>query len=391
MKLRAFAQAVCLFLLLLAPVVFLLVSQRDPAPPIGSDSRQNPSAPTGQDPPGPAPSESLSPPEPDGIVDWETVMIGLRQADGPAAEKKRLRGLREWLQSLGPATAVQEIRRFLDSGENTSLAQRFRVGPGGKLVGAPSLRSTLLDWLGRWNPEAAATIGRGELTSAGTALPPSEYVLHLRNVAWASAGDRPRGSDRTFLLTHTRALLRHDPWMRDPTAAVAEAMDVVVYLEAVSLLPEVTGLLQKDNPPGMRAAAALGLERLVDRRPLEVLPELMEADVPSVQRASSFARLHAANAEARRLLRAYLNSASIRESEKRTFLDYYPNLNNAISHNLLSRQFLNTDLVSADKRLRAAAAMVEQWLEAPALSGLYPRLKETKRRLQRQMHGKPAP
>jgi hypothetical protein len=122
-----------------------------------------------------------------------------------------------------------------------------------------------------------------------------------------------------------------------------------------------------------------------------VLPALLEADLPSVQRAAAFARLHAASEPARELLADYLASDRIPAEEKRSFLDYYPNLNNALSHNLLSAQLLNTDIVPAEERLRSAAARVDRWLADPAFRELYPRLEQTRRRLQRQISGKAAP
>ena len=398
MKLRAFLQALCLFLILVTPVVVFVLSQRETGPPRvtvpgraaapaeAKDAEEGTANGEEAAAPGEAPRESPA------IVDWEAVITGLRQAEGPAATRDRLRGLRQWLLSMGPATASGEIQRFLESGRDLPLDLRFRVGPEGRLAGAPSLRSTLLDWLGQWNPRAAGRLARAALQNKGTKLPPSEYVLHLRNFAWAFRGEGGLpAAEREFLLAQTRALLRHEPWLNRPTPAVAEAVDVVVYLASAALLPDFLGLLDPGARPGLRAAAALGLERLVDRRPMEVLPALLKAELPSVQRAASFARLHAGTPAARELLAEYLASERIPEEEKRRFLASYPNLNNALSHNLLSAQLLNTEIVPAEERLRTAAAQLDRWLANPAFAELYPRLKEARRRLQRQISGKAPP
>ncbi|NBD37671.1 MAG: hypothetical protein GVY10_03780 [Verrucomicrobia bacterium] len=399
MKLRAFLQALCLFLILVAPVVFFVLSQRKTGTPLGTepDKAAAPAEPThtekrtGQEEEDPATPDEPAEASPV-VVDWEAVITGLREAEGPGATRERLRGLRQWLFSMGSATASDEILRFLETGRDLPLGLRFRVGPGGRLAGAPSLRSTLLDWLGQWNPAAARRRARTALQNRGTELPPSEYVLHLRNYAWASPGEEGLATaDREFLLARTRALLRHEPWLNRPTPAVAEAVDVVVYLASADLLPDVLELLRPEAAPGLRAAAALGLERLVDRRPMEVLPALLEADLPSVQRAASFARLHAASEPARELLAAYLADDRIPAEEKGSFLDYYPNLNNALSHNLLSAQLLNTDIVSTEERLRTAAARVQRWLANPDFRELYPRLEQARRRLQQQISGKAPP
>ena len=399
MKLRAFIQALCLFLILVAPVVFFVLSQRKSGTPLGT-APGNAAAPAevthreegtghGEEDAPPPGEPAEAPPV---VVDWEAVIAGLREAEGPAATRDRLRGLRQWLLSMGPAAASGEILRFLETGRDLPLGLRFRVGPGGRLAGAPSLRSTLLDWLGQWNPGTAGRRARTALRNKGTELPASEYVLHLRNFAWASRGEEGlAATDKEFLLDQTRALLRHEPWLNRPTPAVAEAVDVVVHLESADLLPDLLELLRPGAAPGLRAAAALGLERLVDRRPMEVLPALLEADLPSVQRAASFARLHAATEPARELLAGYLASDRIPAEEKRSFLDYYPNLNNALSHNLLSAQLLNTEIVPAGERLRTAAARLDRWLADPAFRELYPRLEQTRRRLQQQISGKAAP
>lgn len=397
MKLRAFLQALGLFLILVAPILVFVLSQRQSGPPLGTvPGRAAAPAETKDAEEGTA-KEAAAPPgqpaeAPPVVVDWEAVITGLREAEGPAATRDRLRGLRQWLLSMGTATASREILRFLETGRDLPRALRFRVGPGGRLAGAPSLRSTLLDWLGQWNPGAAGRRARAALRTRGTELPPSEYVLHLRNFAWASRGEEGlAAADREFLLDQTRALLRHEPWLNRPTPAVAEAVDVVVYLASAELLPDLLGWLDPGAAPGLRAAAALGLERLVDRRPMEVLPALLEADLPSVQRAASFARLHAGTEPARELLAAYLASDRIPAEEKRSFLDYYPNLNNALSHNLLSAQLLNTEIVPAGERLRTAAARLDRWLADPDFRELYPRLEQTRRRLQQQISGKAAP
>jgi hypothetical protein len=234
----------------------------------------------------------------------------------------------------------------------------------------------LLDWLHQLDPALAAEWAARELAAQGVALAADVFVIHLRNFELGAAQDT--AARHAFLDRHMAALLRHEPWMVRPTSAVAEAMDVAVHTGAVQLIPLLAGLLERDRPQLLRHAAALALERLVDRQPVAALEQLLglasnTSSVPAA-RAGYFARLDPALPGAGELLDRYLAAPGVTREEALAFLGAFPNLNQSLSHNLLSNQFPATEADDHPARLRNALDTVRQWRADPAMRGLHPAL-----------------
>jgi hypothetical protein len=297
-----------------------------------------------------------------------------------------LQDLHAALLSLPPEQAIARIVEFLESGADQPIGLAFQVGPGGALRGASSLRAILLDWLHQLDPRLAADRARHELRELGTRLPPDVYVIHLRNYELGSP--EPAPARHALLDTYFGAMLAHAPWMESPSTALAEAMDIAVHIEAVHRTPELAALLERDQPQLLRHASALALERLVDRRPLDSLGAWLDAALRTTStpaaRAGYFARLDPALPGAADLLRAYLTSPALSPVEVEAFLGAFPNLNQSLSHNLLSSHFPATT-ASGDHvaRLRAARQQLESWRADPAMGRLHDRLAAAARQLAR--------
>lgn len=79
--------------------------------------------------------------------------------------------------------AVSAIRQYLDSKADATTHLGFKVGGGGWLDEAPTLRTFLLDELARLDPAAAADYARVILGGMDS---PDEWAVALRDLA---AGD----------------------------------------------------------------------------------------------------------------------------------------------------------------------------------------------------------
>lgn len=393
MKRRAFFQALILCLLLAGSWILLLVSLRN-----GSEETPATGAGPGEEilaEPGPPPSDSAIPsasttddpesPQPPPL--WSEWIERLETAASPAEMRAALGNLREALFSLPAGEAIDRIAAFLESGFDTRTGLAFQVGPGGTLQGAASLRALLLDWLGQLDPALAADWARSELLADGTGLVPDVFVIHLRNYEWGSPA--PENDRHAFLADRFGELLRHDPWMENPTTALAEAMDVAVHTRSTRFIPELTALMEPGRPPLLRRAAALGVEKLVDREPVEALSGLLRAvgrptALPKA-RAGYFARLDPTLEAAPDILRPYLAAPGVSREETVFFLRSFPNLNQSFSHNLLSSNIAMTDGEEIRTRLRGALDLVNRWREDPALRSLRETLDAEAARIRQQL------
>ena len=393
MKKVAFLQALLVFILLVGSWALLVNRFRSGDPPLSPETREAPSASNG--PRSPAAGEEASGTAADPLAgvpaNWREWVAYLgKQPDAPAL-RYALAQLRESLLLLPPTAASERLRELLESGYDRETGLAFQVAEGGQLAGAGSLRTLLLDWLGQIDPEGAAALARRELDRSGTALPPGEYVIHLRNAAWGS----PAAEGAEVLATGFAALLDRQAWLENPSPPVAEAMDIPVFLGATRFVPDLARLMVPGQPQMLRHAAAIALERLIDSDPLPALEAFLGADaagqLDARSRANLIARLDPINADSRALLRDYLRSPRTSLAEAEHFLQSFPNLNQALSHNLLSHYISNTGARGYRDRLERALSAVRDWQGEPGMERLREELAATGERLLIQMTGSPAP
>lgn len=357
MKRLAFLQALVVFLLLISSWVLLMNRLREPAP---SEPPANSEAPAPVD--SPAAGERVRPlaAEPSSALskDWQSILEQLEQAGSPAEMRQSLGALRDSVFAIPTPDAIASLNAFLASGADLRTGLAFQPGPDRRLSGAASLRALVLDWLHALDPAMAGTWARRELAEYGTRLVPDVFVMHLRNAA-ADPTQAPE-TISNLLQHHMEQLMGHEPWLTSPTSAIAEALDVLVFLRDPRWSGPLASLLDPRKPALLRHAAALALERLVDAEPTAVLSGLAAAsalDGLPKTRAHYFARLDPASAPQAEFLRAYL--LRVPPSEQAPFLAAFPNLNLALSHNLLSPQFSNTRNRDTTARLNSALAFLE--------------------------------
>lgn len=407
MKKTAFLQALVLVVLLTASWILLIKRSGSDEPvvedapvPVDSPAEAAPAAGTTT----PAATEEAEPatePVPaaargnslEGVpplwVDWINY---LQQQSTPEDLRNALLAMKKAVFSMEKGDATARLIELILSRVDLETGMPFRVGPGGNLDGGPTLQVLLADWLGQIDPERSAGLARLALSGGGTQLGPDLFVLHLRNFARGT----PPGDERTLFMTgHFKVLLGHQPWMEEPTSAIAEAMDVAVYLQDPKLVPAIAGLTTDENADRLRHASSIALERMIDRDPLPSVRNLLsspegEAMSPAA-RAGFVARLDPVDAESQALLKGYLASPETSPGEAALFLAHFPNMNQTLSHNLLSTNFSNTESAGHMERLQRALETVRSWQADPELAALGEPLAETFSRLSTQVTGQPQP
>ena len=124
-----------------------------------------------------------------------------------------------------------------------------------------------LDLLLELDPEAAARISREILSSKTSA---DEWAIALRNVAKGERIER----NRDYLRTRAEELITNPEWQAQPSIGYLNAFDVLVYTEAVESSPLLSGLIQRKDRRDLAHASFLTMDRLVQRRPLDMLTRL---------------------------------------------------------------------------------------------------------------------
>jgi hypothetical protein len=243
---------------------------------------------------------------------------------------------------------------------------------------APTLRTFLLDELGRLDPAAAADYSKVVLASMDS---PDEWAVALRNLASGDAS----ADGRALLEQKTARMLEYAPWQQNPSTGFLEAFDVTVYLGGTDFVPVLSDLVRSQDNPAVAHAAFLALDRLVINNPATVLesledePDLMKGREST--RADYFARANASDPQQRQILESYLLDPAISTAELQTFAGIYPNANFMISPNLLTQATTpgHDALMSLDAQ---ALAVAQEWLADPRFARVAPDLQTITQRLE---------
>jgi hypothetical protein len=257
-------------------------------------------------------------------------------------------------EAVDRGAAAAAVLAELRSGRDAPTGLRFAVTEGHILGEWPTWRVALLDWLAQLDPTAAADYAE-EIFRAMTA--PDEYAVALRNFAVG----RPEGTDA--LAGHFQRLLHHGPWAAEPTAGYLEAFDVAVHLRAPALVEALGQRLDPQQPPAVRHAAVVAVDRLVAAAPADTLPAAQTAPALAAQpfvRAGLMARADVRDAAQRAALETYLAAADLRPEEAARFAALFPNANAFVAHSLLTENRF-TPLREAAQLDQAALAQVRQW------------------------------
>lgn len=300
----------------------------------------------------------------------------LAVATGVSGKNSALAELKTTIASGSTNEISLAIRRLLDAKTDAPTGQGFKIGKGGFLAEAPTLRAWLLDQLGQIDPAAAAEYAKMILSSKDS---PDEWALALRNLA---LGDTSADAKK-LLADKTGELLNFNDWQQNPSASYLEAFDTAVYLGGTNFVPTLAGMVSLQDNPALAHAAFLSLDRLVINDPAAMLtallaqPELMQGREQT--RADYFARADVGDPRQLDLLQNYLLQTGAAELQQ--FAGVFPNANFMISANLLTQ---SPSLEQAEIKRRDAASLkvVQQWLDDPRFAKVRPELEKIQVRLQ---------
>jgi hypothetical protein len=301
-----------------------------------------------------------------------------------AQARELLERLRAELADGDLAGTVAAILEFLRSGKDAPTSLPFTVEDGGALSAAPSLRTFLLDQLGRLDALAAAGFSREFLAAplASDAVP-DESSLALRNLAWGSAGPLA-DADRSRFDSRIEALLKNPAWAASPSAGFLEGFDAAVYSRNPALIAPLAALLRADAAPPARHAAHLALDRLALSGDAALIVTIAAAPALSAQpgvRAGLLARADVTDATQRTTIETYLRDPAVTDAEKQTFVATFPLRSFTDGPRLITqpRDRDGAELMAAD---RASLVVMREWANDPALAPLHPSLDATITRLE---------
>lgn len=301
----------------------------------------------------------------------QTIERALAVLNNPGITDKAsaLKALRESLAKMDPAAGIAVVRQFLSNGRDAVTGERFKIGSGGILTSAPTLRTLLMDQLGSWSNQThtadAAEVGRQVLDTKGS---PDEWAVSLRNVAW----NDPAGS-KELLAAKARDLITYQPWQQSPTAGYMEAFDSAAYSGDPTLL-EVLAPLGKDPSP-VQQPALVAIDRLSAMAPgavadyLNAHPDLL-SDRP-LMRADYMGKVDLSDAAQKAEAEAYLQRADVTLPEKTKFLERLGVPAGFISNNLLTPP--SPPAMPLIERRALVNQTAASWLQ----SGQYPTLQAT--------------
>jgi len=306
-----------------------------------------------------------------------SALAGLEKGSSGGDTLSGLQDLRATLVALPKERAVEQIRAFLQSGQDRATGLPFEIAGDGALSAWPTFRTFLLDIVLAIDPLAAAELGRSVLARPTSA---DEWALALRNVARGEAA-----ADDEFLRRKTEELITNPAWQAAPSVGYLNAFDVLVHVEAVASTPLLSDLVQRKDRRDLAHAGFLAIDRLVQRQPAAML-ERLAAD-PALQQSrpemvgQQFARADLRDGAQRELVKAWLLDPARTPTELDALAGVFPNNNRFISHNLLTRDTGSSgdDLAAHDLE---ALQTVSAWSRDPVFQKVRPTLDRMRARLE---------
>ena len=246
------------------------------------------------------------------------------------AEKSRrqLVNLHEELRKLPRGEATRQLLAFLNSGADAATGLSFAVGHGGGLETAPSMRVAALDWLGEFDPAAAADYARQIFATSDSA---DEWALALRNYY------RQNPTADAYFVARVGEAFSRDSWLQNPSAGLAESLDFPVVIGGSEGFGLLQGLLQRSPP--MRLAALAAMDAWVIEQRATAIPLLVGANAGALDAGSQAALLSRADIRddtQRAAIESYLAAATVPLSAKAEFLRQFPNQSMIVANHLVT-------------------------------------------------------
>lgn len=307
-------------------------------------------------------------------ADWRRLVESCRHPVDPAERQRALAATKERWLAEDPRRVAARIGRLLQRGEDAATGLPFETGPGGALVGWPTLRVFLLDVLAVTDPDLAGSIAREVLDTTPSA---AEFAVALKPLllggVWQSSDEE--------LGARFSKLLGHPDWQTE--VGLAEALD----LARAAAIPATTALLARwvDGDPVAARAGEMALHETAAARPdllvglLAGEPGLLD-DRPGL-RASLLARATVSDPGQAAEVQSYLADPAVPLAEKRDFLRLFPLRATTTGHRLYGKPHapFDHDAIRGDDR--AALDLVQAWRARPELAPLAGDLASAEQRL----------
>ncbi len=328
-----------------------------------------------------------------GLLEDLRALRGLLQGGLPAVDAaRRLEEVGRGLRVLPPDLAVAVLITLLDEGLDAPTGLAFKVGSGGNLTTASTVRVWMLDLLGQLDPAEGARYARRIYERRDSA---DEWAIALRNDWRVSA---PAGQ---IAEVRRRAVELIDDvrWATTPSAGFLEAFDLTVATMAWEAVPRLEQLLGPSQSADLRRASWVALDRLALETPADFLPMLAQRPdwlkTQPLVRAGLFARADLAADRERLAVESYLTRPNLSAEEGAKFFALAPNVNATVSHNLATTARVPT-LHDAARLDRAALQVLQSWQTRPEfqrwngpMAGAEARLRESVAAAARGGYSKP--
>lgn len=253
--------------------------------------------------------------------------------------------------------AMAALLFVLERGDDIVTGLPFKIGMGGNLTEAPTLRVWMLDQLGRLDAETAGDYAATIYARHDSA---DEWAVALRN-DWRQAA--PTGRIEA-VRARALELLANEQWARQPSVGFLEALDISVATLTWEAVPQFERWLDPAESRALRAGAWIALDRLMMEVPEDFLPALVQnhqwlGSQPFL-RAGLVARADLGSERQRRAVEVYLNRDDVGDLETKRFFELVPNAGATVSYNLVT-----TSRTPRPQRVaeldRMALATVREW------------------------------
>jgi hypothetical protein len=293
-------------------------------------------------------------------------LIRLKDAEGEIEGQRILKELVDWLKMQSSGAVGSAIEQVLAEGQDGFAFGRFAPGPDGFLISYPTFRTGLLDVLEHIDPEKAVAVGKSILSDSDNS---DEWALSLRTLSKYAVSLE----DRAFLSGKIEELLLKDEWLKDPVFSYLHAFDTAVANGEAVTIARLGELVENGPNKAVTHAATLSVDRFFQMHPV-VAGQFMVSNFLASEpgfRASLMARSDPGVDQGRDAVEAYLAGDIFAESEKRIFINSYPNFNTTYSYNLVTGSLL-LPRTEMKRRSLEALGLLQEWLA----DGKYPQFKD---------------
>lgn len=302
--------------------------------------------------------------------DAESSRSRLRELAGdytsPKEQHEAQMRLRKALLEMDKKEAVGLILEYFESGVDQNFQLPFKVGKGGVLVAAPTMRVLLLDILGKLDSKQARGLAEKILESMISA---DEWAVSLRNVVWDARGERQeyKPSDLAYVKGKLNEMFSHEPWLEAPSNGFLESFDFWVEMGDRESMKAVLDLRSKQKNKDVKNAAWIATHQLIARDSAMAINYLVEpaqqAKLSQLSLATLIAKADPRDEKQMDAVQKVLESRAIDDLLVVNFFRYFPNFQGYVVPRLVSAKPAPL-AQSAKRRSLVALETLDKWVSS---------------------------